>query len=417
MKKTTLLLVLAIIPFLGFCQLTNTTFDTDVSGWVTQNAAGFSFNADDADASASSGSVQIVAAAATNSGIKSSPNAPLPTAGNYKLKFKVKGTAGDKIQGVIFQSSTGGQANGDNYTIQATGVWEPYETTFTNAFDLSNLNVRIIGKTASATYLVDNIELVQTFTQDSWVSNPDFEDTVGGISDWSEDASTGRVTSTFSNNASTGIQSGRLDFVVAQTANTENDFLENVVYDFAETLSPTEVDVTFDVEGTAGLEIQVKIETYDASDVLVENLNTGFNTLDAVVGFEPMVFNKPVTLPFNKIKLFLKVRGASMAQIGDFVEFDNVLGSFQYEVLSTPSFDVFSDNKIKLFPNPAKDVVNFSNIKNLQSVTVFDITGKKVLESKKISNNQLNISALKTGVYLVNVVSDNILTTKKLIVK
>jgi len=60
-------------------------------------------------------------------------------------------------------------------------------------------------------------------------------------------------------------------------------------------------------------------------------------------------------------------------------------------------------NSIALYPNPAKDVVNISSSSKISSISVYDITGKMVLKSNTIANDQINVSSLKSGIYLVRI--------------
>ena len=76
------------------------------------------------------------------------------------------------------------------------------------------------------------------------------------------------------------------------------------------------------------------------------------------------------------------------------------------------------ENKIKLFPNPATGAsVTIVSKQNL-AVEVFDILGKKV-SSQKITRDQrkLNISNLKSGIYLVKLHSEEGTETRKLIIR
>ena len=86
MKKITLALFFMTLPFIGFTQITNGTFDSDVAGWKGFSGGDISWNSD--------GSLKLVATAA-NKKAQSDPNAaPSEGAGNYILSFKVKGAAG-----------------------------------------------------------------------------------------------------------------------------------------------------------------------------------------------------------------------------------------------------------------------------------------------------------------------------------
>ena len=76
----------------------------------------------------------------------------------------------------------------------------------------------------------------------------------------------------------------------------------------------------------------------------------------------------------------------------------------------------FSDN-LKIFPQPAKNVVNISSVNSISSVSVLDITGKSISNtsfSKNKNNVTIDISTLDAGVYLVSVVLNDKVITKKI---
>ncbi|EMQ94007.1 hypothetical protein D778_01191 [Xanthomarina gelatinilytica] len=77
------------------------------------------------------------------------------------------------------------------------------------------------------------------------------------------------------------------------------------------------------------------------------------------------------------------------------------LGAYEYN--STLSVDDISldENTVKLYPNPATDVVNIKTNQTIKNVAVFNVNGQKVLE---IANqSQINISNLPTGMYFLSI--------------
>lgn len=73
---------------------------------------------------------------------------------------------------------------------------------------------------------------------------------------------------------------------------------------------------------------------------------------------------------------------------------------------------------LKFYPNPVKDILTISDVKEISSYTIFDISGKKVLSnSAKSSKLELNVSQLKPGMYIVKANSDGVLKTFKFIKK
>lgn len=57
-------------------------------------------------------------------------------------------------------------------------------------------------------------------------------------------------------------------------------------------------------------------------------------------------------------------------------------------------------NRVNMYPNPVKDVLNFSS-PEVKSVAIYSILGSKVM-AKEITNSNADVSNLKAGVYFVN---------------
>lgn len=76
---------------------------------------------------------------------------------------------------------------------------------------------------------------------------------------------------------------------------------------------------------------------------------------------------------------------------------------------------------ITIYPNPAKDIfyVNIGNPENEEfSLTIYNAIGAVVKSEKlKQNNQQINISGLNNGIYLVEVNSENMHKTEKLIIQ
>lgn len=85
--------------------------------------------------------------------------------------------------------------------------------------------------------------------------------------------------------------------------------------------------------------------------------------------------------------------------------------------LSTSSLDL---STVKLFPNPATDLVHVSNnISEEVSLEIFNVLGKSVFISSKNTFNQINIdlSNFDSGIYIVRISSNENSVTQRLIVK
>ena len=82
---------------------------------------------------------------------------------------------------------------------------------------------------------------------------------------------------------------------------------------------------------------------------------------------------------------------------------------------SLTTTDVSIDN-VKMYPNPTENIISFD--KSLEIVEIFDITGKKLYTFIDVLKNQnLDISNLSSGYYIVKILHQNRFENRKLIVK
>ena len=78
--------------------------------------------------------------------------------------------------------------------------------------------------------------------------------------------------------------------------------------------------------------------------------------------------------------------------------------------LSSPVVD-FNSNKIKVFPNPTKGLIHFSQ--EVLNATVYDIQGRVILNVTNV--DKLDISFQNNGVYFIQIKSDKVISTHKII--
>ena len=78
--------------------------------------------------------------------------------------------------------------------------------------------------------------------------------------------------------------------------------------------------------------------------------------------------------------------------------------------------DEFDSQNIAMYPNPANTFINISSadLLNINEVRIFDITGKEVIRTNAVQG-QIDISPLNNGIYLVNIIGNDIDVVKKLI--
>jgi C1A family cysteine protease len=73
---------------------------------------------------------------------------------------------------------------------------------------------------------------------------------------------------------------------------------------------------------------------------------------------------------------------------------------------------------IKIYPNPASDVLNISGLDNIQSsLDIIDNKGSKVISVSGFISGKIDISNLEQGIYFIRIVNDNLNIIKKIVVK
>lgn len=92
--------------------------------------------------------------------------------------------------------------------------------------------------------------------------------------------------------------------------------------------------------------------------------------------------------------------------------------SENFSVSNSPlSLNENDEMAVLIYPNPTSGILNVQTKNNLD-ITIFDLTGKQVFNTTNVSNgNQIDLSALHTGLYLVKMNDGINNSTQKLIIK
>ncbi len=172
-----------------------------------------------------------------------------------------------------------------------------------------------------------------------------------------------------------------------------------------------EGDGTINESGSDRLRIYVRhLEENTEHDII----NTTGNNINDL-GIEGQWINGSVELPsfydFPSLtfQLVIEVRcnSSSEAFFFDNVFFSGSLGNGET-----------NQNPFSIYPNPAsKGYVSISSkIAGDKNLVIFNILGQQVINTT-ISNDKLNISTLKSGVYIIKIKQGALTATKKLVVK
>ena len=91
-------------------------------------------------------------------------------------------------------------------------------------------------------------------------------------------------------------------------------------------------------------------------------------------------------------------------------------GVANWSTLSVEDFEEF--NNIKLYPNPTNSILNieFQNDISNGTIEVYDLLGKKVLNQALTNNSiKLNVANWNDGLYLIKILSEDSVETKRFI--
>jgi hypothetical protein len=79
----------------------------------------------------------------------------------------------------------------------------------------------------------------------------------------------------------------------------------------------------------------------------------------------------------------------------------------------------FAENQFSVTPNPANDIIAVANSNNIliNSIKIVDLNGRvvKQINVNNVANTQINVSDMTSGIYFMNIISDQGTVTKKII--
>lgn len=173
--------------------------------------------------------------------------------------------------------------------------------------------------------------------------------------------------------------------------------------------------------------LMVSASHYYTLDRIANNLTWSFDNIQ----LPPSIPNSDSTTGKGYISFKVKLKPGFA--IGDIIPntanifFDTnpaiVTNTFNTEFVTTLNNLYFDSGNFILYPNPATDLVQISssiNSGDIESIVIFDVLGKVVKKVEAVNSNQTNISVseLSSGVYMVEVITENNLKqVKKLVIK
>ena len=462
MKKITLALFLITLPFLGFTQITNGTFDANIDGWNGFTGGDISWSSD--------GSLKLATTAA-NKRAQSSPNAvPSEGAGNYILSFKVKGVAGNTVKGIIYQGS---QSGGTDYTIQADNIWETYTHSFEGLPADVVMNIRLQAVSVGTFYFDD-----VTFLKEACVGFQIAAETDGGgtntittplacyptgeaieftavpscdeftFDQWEIDGQVSEITTNpYTLTVANADVSVKALFLANSTAPDTNFDTTSELFEWTGAQHATvTVDndvLTWEITG-ASTKLKYNACSFAPVAWNINALKIGYtngtdNTRmrlshpkeggNEFINYDDMAISGDATNGVGEIdaSLLHNTWTGNLSQLELYIRNDNNnAGStngtftinyieFYYDSsLGLDDINLGNEKSISLYPNPVSDILSIKSSLGIAKLVVFNLLGQNVMVRE--NTNSLNVNKLKPGAYILKIVDENdSVSTKKFI--
>ena len=462
MKKITLALFFMTLPFIGFTQITNGTFDADVTGWKAVNGSAIDWNAADQ-------SLKLVNTA-VNKYAQSNPNGtPEEGAGNYILTFRVKGTAGVEVRGAIYQ---GRFLAGSNLIIAATDVWETYTHTFEGLVATTGMNIRLQAN-ATGTFYFDDVTFVKeacvgfaiTAENDGGGTNAittplpcyptgeaiEFTATVScdkfTFTEWEIDGeASGITTNPYTHTAGSADAIVKALFTATSDASDTNF---DTTAELEEWIGAQHATVTVDndvltweitgvstklkydacsfapsawninalkigyTNGTDNTRMRLSHPKEGGNEFINYDLAIPGDATNGVGEIDASLLHTSWTGNLSQLELYIRNDDTNAGSTnGTFTI--NYIEFYYAETAGLADSNLSDENSIHLFPNPVKDILSIKSPSILKKLEVFNVLGQKVMGIE--NTNSLNVTKLNSGAYILKTMNENgAISTKKFI--
>lgn len=163
--------------------------------------------------------------------------------------------------------------------------------------------------------------------------------------------------------------------------------------------------------------------SYDGKILILENIDTEFRVTEIGTWQEDIWYDITVSGNAEGVEYSLngelKYTGALLYNIDELrFAHDNYSGSAFFDEItiqhSTLNITDVAVAMFKIYPNPTKDILNLEGADNILDYAIYDLTGKQ-LKATQTPNNNVDVSHLSQGVYLIQLNTENGTVSKKFI--
>lgn len=194
---------------------------------------------------------------------------------------------------------------------------------------------------------------------------------------------------------------------ITVTLNTDNTITLNLGNDFNTASGPDLRAYLVNPKSVSDNQLKTTPITSSNIEAIQFGLLTSFNGPDS---FTVNIPNGTDISKFNKVFFYC-------LQFNQFWDFGSYT-SFTPATCSLLSTEDNQINKISISPNPASNKIRIQNTaNNISEIEIWNILGEQIYRYSGDLDKSLDVSALKSGVYILSATSEGKRLTKKLVIK
>lgn len=151
---------------------------------------------------------------------------------------------------------------------------------------------------------------------------------------------------------------------------------------------------------------ETRISNTNKVEFIFENINLPFDDAnnDGYVAFK--IKTKPNLVVGNSF--------SNSVNIYFDYNFPIVTNNFTTTVQNPLDINQIEPESIAVYPNPVKDILHFNTAENVMKIIVYDVAGR-IVSSNAVTENKVDLSALKKGNYILKIYTENGFMSTKLI--
>ena len=348
---------------------------------------------------------------------------------------------GFQLLSYVTGGNVGNTASKTNFEISADGNFHTIlvaipATPSDNNGVITALGIRVKGDAAEGESLVfDSITIKKAVepTFDGFVKNPNFDDVEGILGGWSMSGSGG--TFAVSNDTTTGNQAAEFTFENEIATNpptlfnnyrwaidpaVDNSQSVTITWDMKYTDNPGDVQVSVIprwkkniASGGSGDRVTYGTQKNATADWAEYSFTRTISSDCSSQDTPEEGTNCYDTETYDDIELGMAVKfGATGVKL----LMDNIRTSIQETALGTEN-NIKDALSISVYPNPATDIITIKTPTKIKEIKAINILGQVTIDQNGPSE-KLNISSLKSGIYILKIMQENgSIATKRFIKK